>query len=109
MDIIFVFMTVEEFHNTTISSKTRGTWNLHNAVNEHNLLLDFLITLSSISRVVDHKSHAKTAAANVFLDSFSSYREGLWLQAYSADLGGIEAVGCTRERETTSKRLNASI
>lgn len=90
-------MTVEEYH-ATISSKVQGTWNLHNAVGELKLDLDFFTMLSSISGVVGQKGQANYAAANVFMDAFATYRQSLGLPANSTDLGVIEDVGYVAEQ-----------
>ena len=89
-------MTVEDYH-TTITSKVRGTWNLHNVSMEASLKLDFFTLLSSISGVVGQKGQANYAAGNVFLDNFAAYRRGLGLAACSVDLGAIEDVGYMSE------------
>ena len=101
-------MNVEDFHEA-LRSKVYGTWNLHKSALEQNLSLDFFTMLSSISGVVGQKSQANYAAANVFLDSFSAYRNRLGLPACSIDLGVIEDVGYISEREALVKRLDSSV
>lgn len=107
-DKIFGSMSVEEFHDA-IRPKVLGTWNLHNTALQQPQLLTFFTLLSSISGVVGQKSQANYAAANVFLDSFASYRRSLGLAACSVDLGVVEDVGYISERETISKRLDTKI
>jgi hypothetical protein len=94
-------MTVNEFHET-ITCKVSGTWNLHRASLTHNkhTPLDFFTLLSSISGVLGQKGQANYAAANNFLDSFSSYRHSLGLPASSIDLGVVEDVGYVAEHST---------
>lgn len=101
-------MTVQDFHET-ISSKVQGTWNLHNIALEQASPLDFFTMLSSISGVVGQKGQANYAAANVFLDSFASYRRQLGLPASSVDLGVIEDVGYVAERSELKAAFDASI
>ncbi|KAF4630892.1 hypothetical protein G7Y89_g7242 [Cudoniella acicularis] len=96
-DKIYTSMTAEEFHQC-ISCKVEGTWNIHNASLEQEQSLDFFTILSSISGVIGQKGQANYAAANVFLDSFATYRQGLGLPASSVDLGVIHDVGYVSER-----------
>lgn len=98
-------MTVEEFHET-IKSKVQGTWNLHNVALENNVHLDFFTMLSSISGVVGQKGQANYAAGNVFLDSFSAYRQRLGLPACSVDLGAIQDVGYVSEHSDLAVSLD---
>ncbi|KAL8683912.1 MAG: hypothetical protein Q9186_000123 [Xanthomendoza sp. 1 TL-2023] len=88
----FTSMTIKEYHET-IKSKVQGTWNLHNVALAQPHPLDFFTMLSSISGVVGQKGQANYAAANVFLDSFATYRQTLGLAANCVDLGAIEDVG----------------
>ena len=97
-------MAVEDFHET-IRCKVQGTWNLHNTAIEKQTQLDFFTLLSSASGVIGQKSQANYAAANVFLDSFAAYRQGLGLAACSVDLGVVEDVGYISERESLAARL----
>lgn len=101
-------MSVEEFHDA-IRPKVLGAWNLHNTALQQPQPLTFFTLLSSISGVVGQKSQANYAAANVFLDSFASYRRTLGLAACSVDLGVVEDVGYISERETIAKRLDTNI
>lgn len=101
-------MTVQDFHET-IGSKVQGTWNLHNVALEQASPLDFFTMLSSISGVVGKQGQANYAAANVFLDSFASYRHQLSLPASSVNLGVIEDVGYVAERSMLKEAFDASI
>jgi hypothetical protein len=92
-------MTVHEFHET-IGCKVKGTWNLHMASLSQHTPLDFFTLLSSISGVIGQKGQANYAAANVFLDSFASYRRSMGLPASSVDLGVVEDVGYVAEHST---------
>jgi hypothetical protein len=92
-------MTVREFHET-IGCKVKGTWNLHTASLSQHTPLDFFTLLSSISGVIGQKGQANYAAANVFLDSFASYRRSMGLPASSVDLGVVEDVGYVAEHSS---------
>ena len=101
-------MTVEEFHSAT-KAKVQGTWNLHNAALMSQQPLDFFTMLSSISGVVGQKGQANYSAANVFLDSFATYRQRLNLPACTVDLGVIEDVGYAAERVELASRLDNTV
>lgn len=85
-------MTMEEY-TECVKSKLDGTRHLHNLALEKGLDLDFFTMLSSISGVIGQRGQANYAAANVFLDAFAGYRQGLGLRASSVDLGAIQDVG----------------
>ncbi|RYP61239.1 hypothetical protein DL771_010199 [Monosporascus sp. 5C6A] len=94
----FDTMTIEEYHGA-IACKIQGTWNLHQAAEKMNLSLDFFTMLSSVSGVVGQRGQANYSAANVFLDSFASYRRRLNKAACSVNLGVIEDSGYIAENE----------
>jgi hypothetical protein len=89
-------MTIDNYHDT-IEAKVKGTWNLHSVSLEKEYHLDFFTMLSSVSGVVGQRGQANYAAANVFLDSFASYRHRLGLSACSLDLGAIQDIGYLSE------------
>jgi hypothetical protein len=91
-DRIFTDMSIEEYH-AAVDCKVAGTWNVHNALVEKNMKVDFFTMLSSVSGVVGQKGQANYAAANAFLDSFAAYRRNLGLAGNSVDLGAIQDVG----------------
>ncbi|KAI0552402.1 PKSKA1 [Xylaria curta] len=88
----FDSMTAQEYNEAT-APKIRGTWNLHNIAIKLNLKLEFFTMLSSISGVAGTRGQANYSAANVFMDSFASYRRQQGLPACSVDLGVIEDSG----------------
>ncbi|KAI0467452.1 PKSKA1 [Xylaria cf. heliscus] len=88
----FDSMTAQEY-NEAVAPKIQGTWNLHNAAIKLNLRLQFFTMLSSISGVAGTRGQANYSAANVFMDSFASYRRQQGLPACSVDLGVIEDSG----------------
>lgn len=101
-------MSLEDYHEV-LRPKVKGTWNLHNIALEQNVPLEFFTILSSLSGVVGQKAQANYAAANVFLDSFSTYRRGLGLPACTVDLGVIEDTGYISERKALAKRLDSKV
>ncbi|KAL1625569.1 hypothetical protein SLS56_007228 [Neofusicoccum ribis] len=96
--------SLEDYH-TVISSKVRGTWNLHEASLQTAAPLDFFTLLSSISGLVGKKGQANYAAANTFLDAFSAYRNAQGLPANAVNLGVIEDVGYIFEQGGADKGL----
>ncbi|RYP44476.1 hypothetical protein DL768_009047 [Monosporascus sp. mg162] len=94
----FDTMTIKEYHGA-IACKIQGTWNLHRAAEKMNISLDFFTMLSSVSGVVGQRGQANYSAANVFLDSFASYRRRLNKPACSVNLGVIEDSGYIAENE----------
>lgn len=101
-------MTAQEYHDC-ITCKVAGTWNIHAASLEQSQPLDFFTILSSISGVIGQKGQANYASANVFLDSFASYRHAQGLPASSIDLGVIEDVGYVAEREDLQASFDMNI
>lgn len=91
-DRVFTDMSIEEYH-AAVDCKVAGTWNIHNALIEKNMKVDFFTMLSSVSGVVGQKGQANYAAANAFLDAFAIYRRTLGLAGNSVDLGAIQDVG----------------
>ncbi|KAI0453367.1 KR domain-containing protein [Xylaria acuta] len=74
----FDLMTAQEY-NEAVAPKIQG--------------LIFFTMLSSISGVAGIRGKANYSAANVFMDSFASYRRQQGLRACSVDLGVIEDSG----------------
>ncbi|KAI0439056.1 PKSKA1 [Xylaria telfairii] len=88
----FDSMTIQEY-NEAVAPKIQGTWNLHNVAIKLTLRLEFFTMLSSISGIAGTRGQANYSAANVFMDSFASYRRQRGLPACSVDLGVIEDSG----------------
>ncbi|KAM5343618.1 hypothetical protein ACJ41O_012155 [Fusarium nematophilum] len=96
----FEAMTLDDYH-TAIHAKVKGTWNLHHASQQvQKQPLEFFTLLSSTSGIVGNKGQANYAAANTFLDAFSSYRHSLGLCANTVNLGLIEDVGYVAEQDS---------
>jgi aryl carrier-like protein len=91
-------MTLKEYHEA-VAPKIQGTWNLHNVALKLNFDLDFFSMLSSISGVAGTRGQANYSAANVFMDSFASYRQQQGLPANSIDLGVIEDSGFVADND----------
>ncbi|RAH68389.1 uncharacterized protein BO66DRAFT_455555 [Aspergillus aculeatinus CBS 121060] len=76
---------------TCLDPKVQGAWNLHHAVQSHNL--DFFILFSSVSAISGFPGQANYAAANSFLAAFTQHRRQLGLKSSILDLGPVEDVG----------------
>ena len=68
-----------------------GTWNLHRAT--LHLPLSFFLMFSSIASLVGNVAQSSYAGANLFMDSFASYRRSLNLPATTINWGVIANVG----------------
>ncbi|KAJ5822835.1 Acyl transferase/acyl hydrolase/lysophospholipase [Penicillium robsamsonii] len=72
--------TAHDDYTTSIHAKVSSTWKLHLAMQrEQPQPPGFFAMLSSISRVIGNKGQANYAAANAFLDAFTSYRNATGL------------------------------
>lgn len=95
-DQAFVKMPIEDWI-AVVSSKVKGTWNLHNALNKDPL--DFFVLFSSFSGLVGQWGQANYNSANTFLDAFVQYRHQLGLPASVLDIGAVVDVGFVRENQ----------
>lgn len=91
---LFAQMTSEQWH-TAIQPKWKGTWNLHEAVEGHDL--DFFLLTSSISGSVGTATESNYCAANSFLDWFARWRCIQGKPTISVGLGMISEVGYLHE------------
>ncbi|EPE33257.1 NAD(P)-binding Rossmann-fold containing protein [Glarea lozoyensis ATCC 20868] len=90
---------------TVVDPKVKGTWNLHHALEGHDL--DFFVLFSSISGIVGTKGQTAYAAANTFLDSFVLYRHGLGLPASAIDIGMMTEIGYVAETKALHGMVGA--
>lgn len=89
-------MTVDDYR-TTIDSKVRGVWNLHNHFNLPGDL-DFFVLFSSINGILGYPSQAAYSAAGAYEDALAHYRvKQCGLPAVSIDLSVVDAVGYVAE------------
>lgn len=82
---------------SVLAPKVKGTWNIHNALQDTRL--GFFVAFSSISGLCGNTGLANYASANSFLDAFVTYRRGLGLAASVIDLGLMEDVGWAWESQ----------
>ncbi|KAL2844526.1 hypothetical protein BJY01DRAFT_248143 [Aspergillus pseudoustus] len=100
-DGMFNKMTHEEW-SACLAPKVLGTWNLHEATQTRKL--DFFIMVGSVSGTCGNPGQANYAAANTFLDSFTTYRRSLGLPAGTVDLGAVEDVGMMAQNPEVLQR-----
>lgn len=101
-------MTSAEFH-ASLNCKVMGTQNLHAASMTQSEPVEFFTLLSSISGVIGLKGQANYAAANTFLDAFTSYRHSLNLPACSVDLGVVEDVGYVASNSSLQQKFDRDV
>ncbi|KFA67578.1 hypothetical protein S40285_08766 [Stachybotrys chlorohalonatus IBT 40285] len=91
-DVLFEKMTWQDYR-AVVESKVQGAWNLHTALDEHKMEVDFFIAISSVSGVVGNRGQAAYAAANTYLDALVQHRVALGLPAASLDLTAVSDAG----------------
>ncbi|KAG8164235.1 hypothetical protein KVR01_006153 [Diaporthe batatas] len=97
---LFASMTSGAWH-TGIQPKVKGTWNLHEVLEEAaasgHASLDFFLLMSSVSGSVGTATESNYCAANCFLDAFANWRRSQGKTAVSLGLGMISEVGYLHE------------
>lgn len=93
-EALFTVMTNEAWH-TGIDPKYQGTWNLHNALEGHDV--DFFVLTSSVSGTVGTATESNYCAANGFLDAFARWRRSQGKACIAIGLGMISEVGYLHE------------
>ncbi|KAL9595415.1 MAG: hypothetical protein Q9219_006458 [cf. Caloplaca sp. 3 TL-2023] len=89
-DGLFQSMDLKSWRNT-IDPKVRGSYNLHQAVKEHDL--DFFVLLSSTSGTLGTPGQSNYAAANAYQDALALQRRAMGLPAVSLILPMVLGVG----------------
>lgn len=77
--------------------KVKGTWNLHNALSETGVNLDYFVVLSSAAGILGSRGQGAYAAANTFLDAFMAFRARKGLPGTSLDLTAVTGAGYIAE------------
>lgn len=93
-EALFNRMSNEAWH-TGIDPKYQGTWNLHHALEGHDL--DFFLLTSSVSGTVGTATESNYCSANGFLDAFARWRRSQGLPCVAIGLGMISEVGYLHE------------
>ncbi|KAH9900372.1 ketoacyl-synt-domain-containing protein [Xylariomycetidae sp. FL2044] len=102
-DAIFANMQHDDWE-TSISPKTRGSWNLHAVLPRG---LDFFVLLSSISGIVGTPGQANYAAGNAYMDALAHYRHARGERAVALDLGAMVDHGFLAANDTLRHRVLA--
>jgi NADPH:quinone reductase-like Zn-dependent oxidoreductase/acyl carrier protein len=110
--IVHAAMVLEDgsILNTTAASLKRvlapkmlGAWNLHTQTCA--LPLDFFVSYSSISAEVGNPGQGNYAAANMFLNALSFYRQAQGLPALAVEWGALAKVGFVAQHGDTKSHL----
>jgi NAD(P)-dependent dehydrogenase (short-subunit alcohol dehydrogenase family)/acyl carrier protein len=88
----FLSMSHEDWV-AAINPKVNGTMNLHNALIDASIDLDFFVMFGSISGSFGIAHQANYAAGNTFQDAFVQYRHSLSLPASVLNIGAVAGVG----------------
>ncbi|OLN96788.1 Lovastatin nonaketide synthase 2 [Colletotrichum chlorophyti] len=91
-------MTWEEWSGV-VDPRVCGTWNVHKALMDANVPLDFFLIFGSGGGHTGYYGQANYSAANTYLDAFVEYRHQLGLPASIIDLGVVGDVGYLLERD----------
>lgn len=91
-------MTYEEWSGV-VDPRVRGTWNVHQALVDAQVPLDFFVIFGSGGGHTGYYGQANYSAANTYLDAFVEYRHNLGLPASIIDLGVVGDVGYLLERD----------
>ncbi|KAJ0151029.1 Lovastatin diketide synthase LovF, partial [Colletotrichum tanaceti] len=91
-------MTWDEWDGV-VNPRVRGTWNLHRALLDAQVPLDFFVIFGSGGGHTGYYGQANYSASNTYLDAFVEYRHHLGLPASIIDLGVVGDVGYLLERD----------
>lgn len=89
-DGILLSQTPERL-KTTMDSKVYGAWNLHELTKDKNL--ELFVLFSSVASWLGAAGQSNYAAANLFLDQLSIYRQQLGLESSTINWGPVADVG----------------
>lgn len=104
-DVLFENMMHEEWE-AVVRPKVVGTWNLHHALADSPL--DFFVCLGSCTGTIGNRGQSAYAAANVFLDHYTQWRNAQNLpgSATCIDLFAVKGVGyLAREKDREEEVL----
>lgn len=97
-DAILSPMTLQQWE-TTLQSKVRISWNLHQVSQQDNL--DFFM-FSSVSGIIGNKGQGNYAAGNAFQNGLATYRRSKGLPAVSVAAGMLYRCHHTAHRYANS-------
>ena len=87
--------------------KIAGGWNLHVAVVERGIHLDFFVNFSSIAQVIGSPGQANYTAANSVLNAIATYRRGRNMAGSSTAWGMIAGSGFVARSEAMTNYLDS--
>ncbi len=99
----FLMLKDAKVFTDVISPKVFGTWILDNLTREDNL--DFFTMFSSITTLFGGNGQGDYTAANSFMDSFASYRNGQGLKTVSINWPAWKEVGMAADYNATNNIL----
>ncbi|KAL2129840.1 hypothetical protein VTI74DRAFT_7252 [Chaetomium olivicolor] len=85
-------MTLEDYQEV-IRPKVTGCWNLHKALLENEIRVDYFVVLSSAAGILGSRGQGAYAAANTFLDALMQYRTQLGVRGTALDLTAVTGAG----------------
>ena len=91
-----------------LNPKVAGTWNLHNAMIQEKIDLDFFVMFGSISGTFGIAHQANYAAGNTFQDAFVQYRQSLGLPASVLNIGAMAGVGYVSENKSVEEYFRSA-
>lgn len=89
---------------TSIQSKVRGSWNLHELLPEN---MDFFVLTSSVSGILGQATQINYASGNSYQDALARYRLSLGEKAVSLDLGILSVGGMVSQTKGLLEKLVA--
>jgi acyl carrier protein len=92
-------------YEDVVRPKVKGTWNIHNALSETGVNLDYFVVLSSAAGILGSRGQGAYAAANTFLDAFMQYRTRKGLPGTSLDLTAVTGAGYIAENAEREKDI----
>ena len=84
-------------YRQVIEPKVTGAWNIHHALVQYQIPLDYFVVLSSAAGIVGSRGQAAYAAANTFLDSWVGFRNQHHLPGVALDLTAVTGAGYLAE------------
>lgn len=90
-----------------LAPKVRGSWNLYRIFRGQPL--DFFVCFSSIAGLFGSPGQANHAAANAFLDTFTSFLRASGIPAQSINWGAWSEVGAAAERRVGERVIGRGV
>lgn len=91
-------MTFDEW-NAVIKPRVTGTWNLHQALLDAQVPLDFFLIFGSGGGHTGYYGQANYSASNTYLDAFVEYRNKQGLPASIVDIGVVGDMGYVLDQD----------